>query len=201
MGNIKDITGQTFGRLTVIRQAGFNLQRQALWLCKCECGQEFIRVGTKLRNGTSKGCRRHAKRIRPYEWIYNLVVYWAKDRQLDSTLTYKDFLEFIKTDKCHYCYSPIKWEPYTRENVKYRYNLDRTDNNKGYTKENCVVCCLRCNRGKGNLFSYDEWYKMTECFRKNKRAYPLPSTPFLCVGESLTLGPELLQPLRSPAFG
>ena len=40
------------------------------------------------------------------------------------------------------------------------YNLDRKDSIKGYTKENCVVCCKRCNRAKSNLFSYEEWLEI-----------------------------------------
>lgn len=189
MSTIKDITGQKFGKLIVIRQAGFNRQRKALWTCKCECGREFIRVGSKLRNGTSKGCRGHTRKLRPYEWTFNLIRHWQRNRKIDISLTYEDFLEFIKINKCYYCHSSITWTPHKQKNTKPRYSLDRTDNDRGYTKENCVVCCLRCNRGKGNLFSYDEWYKMTECFRENKKARSLPSTPLLCVGERPTLEP------------
>lgn len=33
-----------------------------------------------------------------------------------------------------------------------RYNgIDRTDNDKGYTTDNCVSCCGKCNSLKGTL--------------------------------------------------
>lgn len=38
------------------------------------------------------------------------------------------------------------------------YHLDRKNTNNPYSLENCVVCCNRCNYGKSNMFSYDEWY-------------------------------------------
>ncbi len=54
-----DITGQKFGRLTVIRRAEKNtLRNQPQWKCSCECGNTRIVVGGNLRNGhtTSCGC-------------------------------------------------------------------------------------------------------------------------------------------------
>src|SRR5581483_4116329 len=35
------ILGQKFGRLTVIGRAGSNKRHNALWKCKCECGNEI----------------------------------------------------------------------------------------------------------------------------------------------------------------
>lgn len=50
-----DITGQRFGKLTVIGYAGNN-RTAAQWLCRCDCGNECIVVGTKLRSGYTKSC-------------------------------------------------------------------------------------------------------------------------------------------------
>jgi hypothetical protein len=47
-----------------------------------------------------------------------------------------------------------------------RYQLDRKDNDLGYTPENVVACCTRCNYAKRDHFTYDELYAMTECFRR-----------------------------------
>ncbi len=55
MPKIIDITGQTFGRLTVIEHAG-SRDKKALWRCRCSCGQEAIVVGILLRNGHTKSC-------------------------------------------------------------------------------------------------------------------------------------------------
>lgn len=56
MGKAKDINGQTFGRLLVIERKGTNARRTALWLCKCQCGNEIITMGKSLRNGDTLSC-------------------------------------------------------------------------------------------------------------------------------------------------
>ena len=56
MGKIIDLTGQTFGRLTVIRYAGIAKNRKALWECECSCGNRIVVQGTNLRNGNTSSC-------------------------------------------------------------------------------------------------------------------------------------------------
>lgn len=53
---VKDITGQEFGRLTAVEQAGLDKKQRALWLCRCECGNELIVSGYNLRNGHTQSC-------------------------------------------------------------------------------------------------------------------------------------------------
>ena len=55
MGYRIDLTGQRFGRWTVI---GFDENRkgQTYWKCKCDCGIEKSVNGAKLKNGESKSC-------------------------------------------------------------------------------------------------------------------------------------------------
>lgn len=38
MSRLIDLTGQRFGRLTVIERAGSDIRKQALWMCVCDCG-------------------------------------------------------------------------------------------------------------------------------------------------------------------
>lgn len=56
-GSAKDLTGRTFGRLTVLGPAGSSSGKPA-WLCRCGCGKEIIVRGDHLRSGhtTSCGC-------------------------------------------------------------------------------------------------------------------------------------------------
>ena len=51
-----DLTGQKFGRLTVIRQEGTNNLGSYLWLCKCECGTMKVIPGAELRRGRIRSC-------------------------------------------------------------------------------------------------------------------------------------------------
>ena len=56
MSRVKNEVGNKYGRLTVIERAGSTSGGIALWKCKCECGQETIVAGSKLRNGTTVSC-------------------------------------------------------------------------------------------------------------------------------------------------
>ena len=62
-GNVaikEDLTGQKFNMLTVIRRTEDHIaasgKPSARWLCKCDCGNETIVSGTKLKKGTTKSC-------------------------------------------------------------------------------------------------------------------------------------------------
>lgn len=114
-------------------------------------------------------CISCAQQKRPFEGLYNCL--YNDHRKLKVDLTYDEFLEFTKINTCHYCKNDIKWNSYTRVKGKFisrSYFLDRKDNDIGYSKENCVVCCTRCNRARSNKFTYEEWYGMTEYFRNKK---------------------------------
>ena len=57
MGKFQDLTGMTFGRLTVIERAP-NIGNLTAWLCRCECGKEIIVTAgdLKRKHTTSCGC-------------------------------------------------------------------------------------------------------------------------------------------------
>jgi hypothetical protein len=56
MGAFIDLTGQRFGRLTVLSLAGRDKEQKLLWLCRCDCGSEKIISRHNLRQGASKSC-------------------------------------------------------------------------------------------------------------------------------------------------
>lgn len=51
-----DLTGQRFGLLVAIRDAGRSNSRSRLWLCRCDCGREHVAQATKLANGRTRSC-------------------------------------------------------------------------------------------------------------------------------------------------
>ncbi len=56
---IKDITGQTFGKLTVLGFAGIHpTLKKTMWRCQCSCPNKTIitAIGNNLRRGISKSC-------------------------------------------------------------------------------------------------------------------------------------------------
>lgn len=42
----KDLTGQRFGYLTVVRRAGTNASKCATWVCRCDCGKDNVLLDT-----------------------------------------------------------------------------------------------------------------------------------------------------------
>jgi hypothetical protein len=56
MPKLKDLTGMTFGRLTVIERAGRDKQGNAQWLCRCDCGNEKILRSRHLLCGVTTSC-------------------------------------------------------------------------------------------------------------------------------------------------
>lgn len=56
MGKIKDLTGEVFGRLTVLGMTPERRNRQVVWKCQCECGNITDVVGQALRTGHTKSC-------------------------------------------------------------------------------------------------------------------------------------------------
>ena len=57
MSKLIDLTGQRFGRPTVVSRAeNSKTQTNARWLCKCDCGNETLVLGTTLRRGESQSC-------------------------------------------------------------------------------------------------------------------------------------------------
>jgi hypothetical protein len=168
-GPRKDLTGQVFGKWTVVSRVPVSKRNRpdTVWLCRCECGQELQRSVTDTQKGGScLKCWGLSIRLRPYEAVFNSIQRgW---RNLDFTLTYEDFLAIVQTGRCHYCHIPLEWQKHChkKEEQSRSYQLDRKDNDLGYTPENVVACCTRCNYAKGARYSYEEWYAMTECFRR-----------------------------------
>jgi hypothetical protein len=73
MPKIKNLTGETFGKLTVLEQATEREGRYIVWKCRCVCGSTVLASSKKLQRGTiiSCGCdgAEARKRGAPYEDI------------------------------------------------------------------------------------------------------------------------------------
>lgn len=51
-----DMTGNKFGKLTVIGYSHTDKNSRAFWKCQCDCGNKKIVPGSTLRNKTTKSC-------------------------------------------------------------------------------------------------------------------------------------------------
>lgn len=70
MTRLKDLTGMKFGRLSVIKRTDDKIsksgKRYAQWLCRCDCGNEVVVLGTNLKSNrtVSCGCYNNEQRIK-----------------------------------------------------------------------------------------------------------------------------------------
>ncbi len=56
MSFAKDLTGQRFGKLVVVKRAQNDKHSKACWHCVCSCGKEVVVTGNALVTGNSKSC-------------------------------------------------------------------------------------------------------------------------------------------------
>lgn len=169
-----DLTGRTFGLWSVREQASNTQAGRTLWRCLCECGQEKpVRTEHLVRGvSTNCGCRRVKKaaesnRKRPYEAIYNALVRQAREYSRSLTLSYEEFVPLTSAHACSYCGEPLEWSMYSpQKGCGMKHQLDRKDNNLGYTLDNVAVCCTSCNYAKGSRYTHEEWVCMTVALKE-----------------------------------
>lgn len=80
-----DMTGQTFGFLTVVRYSHTGPRWRSVWVCRCSCGVECQARGASLRRGLVRSCGasmhwpRPAKKPRT-EWLSSRPTYLTWNR-------------------------------------------------------------------------------------------------------------------------
>ena len=56
MAKFVNRTGERFGKLMVLEQAGRDRLKKVLWRCQCECGKETVVVSGSLVTGNTTSC-------------------------------------------------------------------------------------------------------------------------------------------------
>jgi hypothetical protein len=54
--NLKDLTGQRFGRLVVLKPSPRTVGKHHYWECRCDCGNTIMAIGNNLRRGVTRSC-------------------------------------------------------------------------------------------------------------------------------------------------
>lgn len=73
--------------------------------------------------------------------------------------------------KCHYCgidegeFIGI-WGGFYRNKRGKKLEIERKDNEKEYSLENCVLACAVCNNAKSDKFTYKEFKKVGKVIRQ-----------------------------------
>lgn len=159
---VKNEIGNRYGKLVVISPStpiASGNGSKFRWICQCDCGNTKIVTGADLRQGDVKscGCLKKDKRKDFGESSFNrLYRQYKKDaekRNKEFHLS-KDDVRYFTSQPCFYCGQiPDRiMKAGTRVHGYYLHNgIDRVDNRKGYTTENCVPCCWKCNIAKRSL--------------------------------------------------
>lgn len=159
-----DISGQKFGRLTALYRL-HNIKGRTKWICVCECGN-FIEVTTdNLRRGTtiSCGCYRHnalgersITHGKSNSRLYYIYCHMKSRCYNHNNPRYKDYGgrgiticdEWINDFMAFYNWA---YEHGYKSNL----TIDRIDNNKGYTPDNCQWATKeQQNRNRRNVKLY-----------------------------------------------
>lgn len=157
--NTVDITGEQFGRFTVLYESKKrNKGRNVYWVCSCVCGNKKDIEGYSLRSGNTKSCgclHRDMLRLKygeaTFNKLYDSYIRSAEKRKIKFSLTKEEFEKLTRLN-CYYCGSvPSQIAMNNRSYGNYIYNgVDRKNNNLGYSVNNCVSCCKMCNYMKHN---------------------------------------------------
>ena len=142
---IRDLTGQKFGRLTVIELAGQTKWRISQWRCKCDCGGERITTRSSLVQGltVSCGCYQAERTIEAStkHGLHNHPLYWVwrqiKDRcQNPNNPNYASYGGRGITICDRWAASFPDFLADVGERPQPGLSIDRIENDKGYEPDN-----------------------------------------------------------------
>lgn len=162
-----DLCGQSFGRMTVVLEAGRDKHKNVLWKCVCECGNVSFATTHDLESGHTRSCgclrsevttskntrNRSTKRSNDIH-LYNV---WAamKQRCCNSNhARYKDYGGRGIT----LCNQWMDYEPFYEWAMANGYrrglDIDRINNDAGYSPDNCrfITRQQNCRNKRDNRY-------------------------------------------------
>ena len=111
-----------------------------------------------------EGQKQKERRVRLWQ---NTLIHDSKHRGIENTLTVDDVNELYKKQNglCYWFNIPLIPSNITKH--PQQPSLDRLDRNKGYTKENVVLCCYSANIGR-NETDKETWEEFVKLLFKQK---------------------------------
>ena len=184
MPKFTDLTGHRFGKLIVISREP-NKGNFTMWLCHCDCGNETVVYRNGLTQGRTKSCgclksdssrnNINKNRRKPLDTkiaftnnIYSIYKANAKRKNRSFELTRYEFENLIFSN-CHYCEIFPNTKRFYNKKIFFYNGIDRKDNYRDYTLDNCKPCCKQCNFAKFK-FTYNEFQNYLNRIRNGNKS-------------------------------
>ena len=147
-----DLTGKTFGRLTVVERMGRNKWGNWTYKCKCECGSIIENVPTSsLTSGSTKSCGCYSRELsskrltgltreKNYKWNPDLTDKERESRRYDNRYSdWRNSIYKIFNYTCDVCESKGK------ELNAHHLHSYRSNKNTRFDLDNGVCICKKCH--------------------------------------------------------
>lgn len=182
----KDLSGQTFGYLLVLKMAQTSKSKRGHWRCVCLCNlcgkEDFDARPFDLRHKRviSCGCSKdrykkmtgkNSKLFKGYEEIPGRTWYTIKARAAKRSKVFDISIEYVwnlfiaQNKKCALSGLDIRFGQSNRKNIETTASLDRIDNKKGYVVGNVQWVHKTVNIMK-NVYDQDHFISMCERITK-----------------------------------
>ena len=147
---MRNLTGQKFGSLKVICPVAKNNRNAVLWLCECDCGLDAIIESGALVRGLTRSCGcldREAHQLRPNRTAHGqcgtrLYRIWKKMKSRCTNPNDPDYQKYYGSRGITVCDEWFhSFQAFHDWAMSHGYSddlsIDRMDNDKGYSPDNC----------------------------------------------------------------
>ena len=147
MAQFKDLTGQRFGRLTILRRAeshiGPNGKKRTMWFCRCDCGSLITTKGENMTSNHTQSCGCYATYRRTTHGLshHRLHNVWNGIEQRCNNLAHKAYANYggRGINICDEWKNDFKifYDFAMANGWKQGLQIDRINNNGDYEPNNC----------------------------------------------------------------
>lgn len=144
-----DLTGRTFGRLTVLHRVETppGRKKAGYWQCRCSCGETTVVVSGNLRSGNSRSCGCLDREVTSARSTKHGLSQKIPEYRIWSSM--RDRCRNPKNPKYSYyggrgitvC---ERWDDFSLflsdmgRRPSPKHSVERVDNSKGYSPDNCI---------------------------------------------------------------
>jgi hypothetical protein len=217
IGTFKDLTGQKFGKLTVIKRVEdkvYEKHKKSQFLCLCDCGNEIVVIGGKLTSGNTKSCGCLLKEVlmkRNYKHgntthtsrsrIYGI---WSSMRSRCFNINDQNYFRYGERGimVCNEWKNNFQLFYNWAINNGYQENLtlDRKNNNGNYEPDNCRWTTMKVQTNNTRKNIYIEINGITKHISEWVKETGLNYNTIITRMSKGETGERLIRPLDHPSY-